>query len=744
LHLIMPMVTLEATMSRIMIRVVPGNRALLPLCTLLVVFLIGMGISCTENQPSKAQITTVTSFESQNDLRQLKATDCRVSLTTENATNGQDALEVEFSNPETATIELSSGAKAWDWREYGAVAVDVANPSDEEIQVGMQLDNGGPGAVASQLSADYSGNVAPHATASYYYAFGPSSPIAHGMRGGPPMVAGILPFSMIPGANKPISAEGVAGLKISFRHGAGTQSVVVDNIRLLPPFNYDGIVDRFGQYARADWPQKVDSLQDLSAQKQQEEAEIKAHPTLPDRDVYGGWASGPHVPSTGYFSTLKRNGKWWLADPDGHLFFSMGIDVINVQPNGDAYTFVTGRKEMFTWLPKPGDPLSKFYSKDSHVVYGPTQEGQTFGFYTANLERKYGANWLTEWQTTSLERLQAWGFNTIGDWSDPALYAYKKVPYVATISIRGNFAHVPSGNDYWGPMPDPFDPQYVAAANTDVLEVARMHREDPWCIGYYVDNELSWGGGDTDRTHYGLAYGVLSANGTSPAKRAFVKQLQSHYGSIRPLNRAWSTHFASWPALLDQPYKPGDVLNPKMRKDFSDFLTLDADQYFRVIRDAIRKYDPHHLYLGAKFAWRTPEAVESSARYCDVVSFDIYKSHLDPKEWAFTTALNKPCMDAEFHFGAVDRGMFHTGLVSTPNQQARAAMYKHYLESVEDLPAFVGCQWFEYYDEPLTGRAGVGENYNIGFISVTDAPYREMVESARAVSAEVYIRRSGE
>ena len=730
-------------MSRITIRVMQGTGPLTLFCTFLVVSLIGMEMACTETQPSKVQIATVTSFESQNDLRQLKVTDCKASLTTEHVTNGQHALEVQFNNPETATIELSPGARNWDWNKYGAVAVDVANPSEEEIQVGMQLDDAGPGAGSSNWSAKYSGNAGPHATVSYYYGFGPSSPIARGMRGGPPTVVGILPFSMIPGANKPVSGENVAGLKFSFQHGASTKSVVIDNIRLLPPFNYDGIVDRFGQYARADWPDKVENLQGLLAQKQREEAEIKTHPTLPDRDMYGGWASGPHVATTGYFSTVKRNGKWWLVDPDGHLFFSMGIDVIDVHPNGDAYTFVTGRKEMFTWLPGSDDPLSKFYSNASHVVYGPNKEGQTFGFYAANLERKYGDNWLKEWQTTSLARLRSWGFNTIGNWSDPALYAFKKVPYVATISIHGHFAHVPSGNDYWGPMPDPFDPQYIAAANTSVREGVQKHSDDPWCIGYYVDNELSWGGGATDRTHYGLAYGALSANGTSPAKQAFVKQLQSHYGSIGQLNRAWSTHFASWPALLDQSYQPPDTLNPKMRKDFSDFLTLDANQYFRVIRDAIRKYDPHHLYLGAKFAWRTPEAVEASARYCDVVSFDIYRSHVDPKEWAFTTALNKPCMDAEFHFGAVDRGMFHTGLVSTPNQQARAAMYKQYLENVEDLPAFVGCQWFEYYDEPLTGRVGDGENYNIGFVSVTDTPYREMVEMAKAVSAEVYKRRTG-
>jgi agarase len=87
--------------------------------------------------------------------------------------------------------------------------------------------------------------------------------------------------------------------------------------------------------------------------------------------------------------------------------------------------------------------------------------------------------------------------------------------------------------------------------------------------------------------------------------------------------------------------------------------------------------------------------------------------------------------------------MLHTGLVSTPDQKARAAMYRRYVESVEDLPAFVGSHWFQYYDEPLTGRAGDGENYDIGFVSVTDTPYREMVEAAKAVSSGVYERRSG-
>jgi len=85
--------------------------------------------------------------------------------------------------------------------------------------------------------------------------------------------------------------------------------------------------------------------------------------------------------------------------------------------------------------------------------------------------------------------------------------------------------------------------------------------------------------------------------------------------------------------------------------------------------------------------------------------------------------------------------MFHTGLVRTRNQQDRAKSYIRYVRSVIDCPAFVGCHWFQYIDEPVTGRFWDGENYNIGFVTVVDSPYPELVDAARKVHAEAYDRR---
>ncbi|MEI3004161.1 MAG: hypothetical protein V8T87_06005 [Victivallales bacterium] len=38
--------------------------------------------------------------------------------------------------------------------------------------------------------------------------------------------------------------------------------------------------------------------------------------------------NGPKLKATGYFRVLRYQGKWWLVDPEGRLFWSTGIDVL--------------------------------------------------------------------------------------------------------------------------------------------------------------------------------------------------------------------------------------------------------------------------------------------------------------------------------------------------------------------------------------------------------------------------------
>lgn len=45
-------------------------------------------------------------------------------------------------------------------------------------------------------------------------------------------------------------------------------------------------------------------------------------------------------------------------------------------------------------------------------------------------------------------------------------------------------------------------------------------------------------------------------------------------------------------------------------------------------------------------------------------------------------------------------------------------------------PAMIGTHWFQWIDQPSTGRND-GENYNIGYLDVCDRPYTELINATK-------------
>ena len=163
-------------------------------------------------------------------------------------------------------------------------------------------------------------------------------------------------------------------------------------------------------------------------------------------------------------------------------------------------------------------------------------------------------------------------------------------------------------------------------------------KRDPWCLGYFVDNELSWGGFGDEGGRYGLGLGALDlAAASSPAKRAFLERLKTTHGDISRLNAAWNATLSDWQAL-EAPWKPASepsAWTEGFKADLAGFVKELARTYFKTVRDQLKAADPDHMYLGCRFAWRTEEAIAAAAEFCDVVSFNIYDRRVDPGKWSF-------------------------------------------------------------------------------------------------------------
>jgi hypothetical protein len=511
--------------------------------------------------------------------------------------------------------------------------------------------------------------------------------------------------------------------------------------RALQRAAYTGIVDRYGQATRGQWPQKVASDAALRAAHASERAALEKAKTPPeDQDEYGGRLDVQNLTATGWFHMQKANGRWHLVTPAGHAFFSLGVNAVAAD-GGRSY--VEGREFMFTGLPPSDGEWAAFYGNGNNrnAEQGASQgigynHGRWFDFYAANLYRVDGEGWLAAWRTRTLDRLQAWGFNTLGDWSDPALAKTHRLPYTRPINIAGTYANVASGLDYWGRMPDPFDPRFVQATDAAVARASAGVRDDPWLLGYFADNELAWAGVGA-QGRWGLAQGTLAGDAASPAKQAFIADLRKKYVAPETLAAAWGIALTSWSALDVTGFAAPspNAAHPAIANDYSAWLRRYADTYFRTVADAIHRHDPHHLFLGGRFAVNTPEAVAACARYCDVVSFNVYA---DLPQHGFDAAamraLDKPVLISEFHFGSDDRGPFGKGVVSVANEAQRGPAYARFLAAAADDPQIVGAHWFQYLDQPVTGRLLDGENSHVGLVGITDIPFGGFVDAVRAAN----------
>lgn len=635
--------------------------------------------------------------------------------------DGVPLMDVTFEKVDWPNVFFKAPENAWDWSNVLGLAVDVYNPESVPINVSMRIDNAGANGLDNCITLNALALPGKWVTLFAPLRSGDTDRF-WGMRG--------IPIYGPVGSGDRIDPAQITAFQLFLPRPDHSHRLFLANFRLvkapsqsreLVPFPF---IDRFGQYKHADWPGKLRDAEEF-ADRIEEEAGDHAF-EMPDRDEYGGWAAGPQREATGWFRTENIDGKWWLITPSGHLFFSTGIDCVGTW----SLTFIEGRDDWFEGLPSEDDPRFRgCYQQVANAHSGADiigGKGKAFGFYKANLIRKYGENWQQRWRDTSYARLKSWGFNTIGNWSQSDVLQNSPMPFVANGGIR-NVVPVEGGGGYWAKMTDPYDPEFAEKVENSLRGVLDAYKDNPLCIGYFVDNELAW---------EAVNRGSLASPPEQPCRKAQVAMLEEKYGTLEALNAAWETEAVGWDAL-----RVPDNPNAACNEDIQAFVRTFALRYFRTINDTIKRHAPNQLYLGCRFSTAPRTVVEAADDVCDVVSFNLYRTRIDCARWTGENALDAPIIIGEFHFGALDRGMFHTGLVPVADQAARARSYIDYVHSVADCPAFVGCHWFQYVDEPTTGRWLDGENYNIGFVTIVDSPYPEMVAAARQVHGEVYRRR---
>ena len=327
------------------------------------------------------------------------------------------------------------------------------------------------------------------------------------------------------------------------------------------------------------------------------------------------------------------------------------------------------------------------------------------------------------WAAATVRRVKDAGFKGLGAWCHPGLHG-QDVPMARDLNLAACVS--PTNRRV-------FSPGWAADIEAGVRRQVEPLRDNRNLVGYYLDNELDWGDWSVGPWCY---FDDLPQG--DPNRQEVAAAVRSLWGSVEDFNRDWHADLKDWSDLETLPRLPRGS-QAAYEKLYSAFLSRVALHYFRVTTALVRQHDPNHLILGIRFrGFAPPEVVRASRGYTDAQSINYYPADakLDREMFRMMTeSSGQPVIVSEFAFHALDGRSGNRNTVGfiaqVPDQQARADGYRLLTSRLARVPYVIGADWFQWMDEPPSGRGHDGEDVNFGIVDIDDRPYESLVQAVR-------------
>ena len=373
--------------------------------------------------------------------------------------------------------------------------------------------------------------------------------------------------------------------------------------------------------------------------------------------------------------------------------------------------------------------------------------------YKRTLERKYGKD-VARWAAEASGRLKEWRFNAISSWDPPVKgLVGGGLASVRVIQLGKSYARDTPNNDsnlldnvtFKGRFPNVFRDDFADHCRRMAARFCAKERDNPWIVGWYTDNEITWRGAVKQDAN-GMSGDAHLGTGMYDA----VSRLPPEHSGRRALDAF----------LAEKGLKVGDEgVTVKVKQDF---LSLVAERYYRIATSAIRTAAPHHLVLGCRFAGfrSTPDiAWEEGGKWNDAMSVNSYppadltngyvkagftddRRPISAKLREVYRKCGRPILLTEWSYPAKDtKCPCKVGAGQrVPTQRERAAASALFARTLISEPEVVGYSYFRWADQPAPGRWKMtgGEDCNYGLVNEEDEPYELLTGAFKKVHGEMY------
>jgi len=428
------------------------------------------------------------------------------------------------------------------------------------------------------------------------------------------------------------------------------------------------------------------------------------------------------APAGADFAHLVKDaaGVWWF-EQNGERFLSFAANHVN---DGGLDDGVGGRERAVCVAATKNALCGDSLNFAGQLNYAP---------YFNVTQEKHGS--VEAWAAASVLDLGAWGFNGISGWSNVAAENAAREAgmhsfHLLDIGVTWPFAWS-KGLDF-----DVFSANFSSQAAAIAAAAVPQRANDESLLAWQTDNELNY-------FQLGLAT-YLGEYEAGAGGAACVAWLQQRYATLAAINAAWNISATTWTgAPTGVGYHlahDARVNKAAVTVDDNGWIAVVMDVYFNVTTTQIRLRDPNHLISGLRFGLYDDFVLAVAAKYCDFLDVHDYDDMPHIERMAATyAATGKPMVLGEFSFTAADSNMPNTHGARAGNpattQTRRAAMYEAYATALVEQPFIIGYGWWNFVDEPSTGRWPDGENSNYGLRTLADDPYSILTSTMMRVHA---------
>lgn len=436
-----------------------------------------------------------------------------------------------------------------------------------------------------------------------------------------------------------------------------------------------------------------------------------------DLDRFGGW-TGRKFKATGFFRVEKAK-RWWLVTPEGNAFLSFGIN--HLEPS--LFRQDHNRE---AWKKRLGVEQAQ----------GPAFNAALRSWYLKTC-RQYGFN-------TAGVHMSLHVINTPG----PAMPYMKPICFVDVPHWK---PEIPDGN-FRDVFSDDFAQHCDRLARSAVVPV----KEDPYLVGYSMTDCTMFTeedcrerpdviGGARRKARIGWPRRLRNLGGQAPGKQAYVRTMQDLYkGQIGKFNRTYGTTFDSFDALAGaENWRPAtDLSNGNETRDNIEFLKAVVARYYRTARDAIRRYDTNHLFVGDKLNANTDSldtVLPVTSRFTDIVLYQMYARYevQRPGLDRWSRAVDKPFINGDSAFTMITDTMPRPYGPVADSLEERADWTEEFFRSAFARPEFVGWHYCGLID--ATNRIDRKKSrQHSGLLTETGEPYPKLEKVIKACADDLY------